>query len=271
MIDKDLNDKLQQLGLTEYEIRAYASLLSSGKRTATELAHLSGVPRTKTYEVLAGLSAKGLCIEIPDAVRKYAAVEPEIAIKTLRLKFEEEFITKINLIDALKDNLEDMYSNRDTEEDNSSIIEVFRDKNTIWQKVQEHLSKAQEEIMVFSKEPYIVSVSHSEDSMKKINKDVKIYSIYEEKDFIKPEYYNGIVNFSSEGEEVRIIKNLPIKMTIIDSSIVILLVKQRANAADSLLCMIINQPDLSKTFKSIFNFFWKQGKKISHYTEKTKI
>lgn len=55
----DVATGLEQLGLSEYEAKAYAALLASPGANGYETAKLSGVPRAKVYEVLAGLVAKG--------------------------------------------------------------------------------------------------------------------------------------------------------------------------------------------------------------------
>lgn len=52
-------DKLQKVGLTEYEARAYLSLLNDHITTAAKLSERSGVPRTKIYSVLETLAHKG--------------------------------------------------------------------------------------------------------------------------------------------------------------------------------------------------------------------
>jgi len=45
-------EKLQRIGLTEYEAKTYLTLLSTHLNTATKVAEKSGVPRTKIYMVL---------------------------------------------------------------------------------------------------------------------------------------------------------------------------------------------------------------------------
>jgi len=52
-------EKLQRIGLTEYESKAYLALLSTHLNTATKVAEKSGVPRTKIYMVLESLANKG--------------------------------------------------------------------------------------------------------------------------------------------------------------------------------------------------------------------
>ncbi|MBM3300113.1 MAG: TrmB family transcriptional regulator, partial [Deltaproteobacteria bacterium] len=51
----DLLGLLGKVGLTEYESRAYAALLSENITTAGRLSSQSRVPRTKIYEVLESL------------------------------------------------------------------------------------------------------------------------------------------------------------------------------------------------------------------------
>ncbi len=52
-------EKLQQIGLTEYEAKAYLALLNMHLSTATQVSEKSGVPRTKIYSVLEALKNKG--------------------------------------------------------------------------------------------------------------------------------------------------------------------------------------------------------------------
>jgi len=52
-------ETLSYLGLTEYQAKAYVALLLPGDSTAEEVATLSGVPRSKVYQVLDGLKEQG--------------------------------------------------------------------------------------------------------------------------------------------------------------------------------------------------------------------
>ena len=61
-------DLLVQLGLTNYEAKAYHALLQRGSSTASQVAELSGLPRQRIYDVLAGLVAKGLASARPGQV-----------------------------------------------------------------------------------------------------------------------------------------------------------------------------------------------------------
>jgi len=59
MFIESVVEKLQRIGLTEYEAKAYFALLSTHLNTATKVAEKSSVPRTKIYMVLESLADKG--------------------------------------------------------------------------------------------------------------------------------------------------------------------------------------------------------------------
>jgi sugar-specific transcriptional regulator TrmB len=69
-------EKLQQVGLTEYEAKAYLALLNTHLSTATKVSEKSGVPRTKIYSVLEALKHKGWVRVYSGVPLLFKAVEP---------------------------------------------------------------------------------------------------------------------------------------------------------------------------------------------------
>jgi hypothetical protein len=55
-------EKLQRVGLTEYEAKSYLALLNTHLSTATKVSEKTGVPRTKIYAVLESLKRKGISL-----------------------------------------------------------------------------------------------------------------------------------------------------------------------------------------------------------------
>jgi sugar-specific transcriptional regulator TrmB len=75
---------LRDLGLSEYEARAYRALLRSGPTTAKELSRTSEVPMGRIYDVLNGLEQHRLVrSQAASRPKKYAAVEPEVGLDRL--------------------------------------------------------------------------------------------------------------------------------------------------------------------------------------------
>ena len=63
-------DRLMELGLGEYEAKAYLALLESNPVSAYETAKRAGIPTSKVYEVLDRLVARGIVQSYEDGDRK---------------------------------------------------------------------------------------------------------------------------------------------------------------------------------------------------------
>ncbi|MBI2184622.1 MAG: hypothetical protein HYU39_06650 [Thaumarchaeota archaeon] len=57
---EELKAELAKLGLTQNEARAYAYLLRTGPKKASDVSKSTGIHRTETYHILTGLQNKGL-------------------------------------------------------------------------------------------------------------------------------------------------------------------------------------------------------------------
>jgi len=75
---------LRDLGLSEYEARAFRSLLDTGPTTAKELSRASDVPMGRIYDVLNSLETYSLVrSQTASRPKKYVAVEPDTALDRL--------------------------------------------------------------------------------------------------------------------------------------------------------------------------------------------
>jgi len=93
---------LQQLGLKEYEARAFVALSRMPSGTAKEISDASEVPRTRVYDAVRVLEAKGL-VEIQHSnPQRFRAVAIEEAARTLRDEYEERTRTLRERLDDLE-------------------------------------------------------------------------------------------------------------------------------------------------------------------------
>ncbi len=69
-------EKLQRVGLTEYEAKAYLALLNTHLSTATKASEKSGVPRTRIYSILESLKNKGWIRVYSGVPLLFKTVEP---------------------------------------------------------------------------------------------------------------------------------------------------------------------------------------------------
>jgi sugar-specific transcriptional regulator TrmB len=75
-------DDLKEIGLNEYEAKAYRALLESGEQTSRQVAELSKVPLTRVFDVLKSLQEKGLVELIQQKPMIWLALKPEASFKT---------------------------------------------------------------------------------------------------------------------------------------------------------------------------------------------
>lgn len=78
---------LQQLGLKEYEARCFVALSRLPSGTAKQISEISEVPRTRIYDAIRVLEAKGLVEVQHSSPKRFRAVSVEEAAKTLRDSF----------------------------------------------------------------------------------------------------------------------------------------------------------------------------------------
>jgi len=93
-------EKLQKIGLTEYEAKVYLSLLRNNMSLASKLSADSGVPRTKIYAVLEALAYKSWVKIYSGIPLLFRAVNPQEVfqkIKTEYADFLESLQTTLNV------------------------------------------------------------------------------------------------------------------------------------------------------------------------------
>jgi sugar-specific transcriptional regulator TrmB len=99
---------LRDLGLSEYEARAYRSILRTGPTTAKELSDASDVPMGRIYDVLNALEQHSLVrSQTAGRPKKYAPVEPDTGLNRLFESKREELRTRIDRYEATVEELTD--------------------------------------------------------------------------------------------------------------------------------------------------------------------
>ena len=85
LVKQELINKIKDyFDLNVYETKVWLALLSKGIATAGEIATISGVPRSRTYDVLEGLEKRGFVIIKLEKPVKYMGVKPNIILEKLK-------------------------------------------------------------------------------------------------------------------------------------------------------------------------------------------
>ncbi len=134
---------LKEFGLTEYEAKAYISLVESGALAASELSRIASIPYSKIYEIIGNLERKGWVELEQGRPTKYYAKAPSTALESSRVRFETTI--RSSEADALEE-LQPLYEKKGVRE--KPDIWIVRGQDNILDKMRETLGRTRRELMV---------------------------------------------------------------------------------------------------------------------------
>lgn len=155
-----LLDLKKSFKLNIYEVKIWTALLSRGIASAGELADISGVPRSRCYDVLESLEKKGFIIMKIGKPIKYLAVSPEAILERVRKNIKEEADATAMQFEGIKDTdefreLELLHKTGVQSVDVSSISKSIVGRAGINRHVKGMLSEAKSSIVIVATQEYL--------------------------------------------------------------------------------------------------------------------
>ncbi len=143
----------EHFDLNIYETKVWLALLSKGVVTAGETAEISGVPRSRTYDVLESLTKRGFAIIKVGKPVKYIAVEPKTVLERMQTNVMNHANEKVTNLSNLKGTSE--YEELVTlHRDGISPIKLedlsghIKGRSNILSKLKEMIGSAEKEILI---------------------------------------------------------------------------------------------------------------------------
>jgi sugar-specific transcriptional regulator TrmB len=254
----DLVAQLVRLGLTTYEARAYTALIGRQSFTAAQVSRIAGLPRQRIYDVLGSLVEKGLASTRPGSVVKYAAVAPALAIERLIAAHRSQLASLEREATSLVDELGPRFHAGQTHSDPLEYIEVLRDSGAINERFAELQASVKREILVFTKAPYATPPQENVEGLE-VTRTHVARSVYESAVFDDPATAAGVKRFIEAGEEARFVDELPLKLVIIDETIVMFGMADPVGGGNDLTIMVVEHASLASVLKVAFNAVWAEG------------
>jgi HTH-type transcriptional regulator, sugar sensing transcriptional regulator len=100
--NNNLVGNLEEFGLSQYEARAYLTMIGKGSLSASEIAYYSHLPRTKIYLTLKKLEKKGLSVISQQKPLICSAINPTEAFEEIVIIQEKRLINMKKVIDKLQ-------------------------------------------------------------------------------------------------------------------------------------------------------------------------
>ena len=146
--------------LNIYEVKIWTALLSRGIASAGELADISGVPRSRCYDVLESLEKKGFIIMKIGKPIKYLAVKPEIILERVKRNIKEQADELAMQMESIKETdefkeLELLHKTGVQHIDISTISKSVIGRATINRHIKDMIPKAKSSIVIVATQQHL--------------------------------------------------------------------------------------------------------------------
>ncbi|MFH1787533.1 MAG: helix-turn-helix domain-containing protein [archaeon] len=154
LVKQDLINKIKDyFNLNIYETKVWLALLGRGIASAGEIADISGVPRSRTYDVLEALEKKGFSIVKIGKPVKYIGVKPNVILEKLKNDAKKDAEEKIKDLLKVKDTdefvkLEELYKSGVDPIKREDISASLKGKSNISRYLREILQNAKKEVII---------------------------------------------------------------------------------------------------------------------------
>jgi len=142
-ISQEARRILRELGLTDYETRAYLALLEYGVLTASQVSENAGVPYSKVYETLTSLERKGWIETERGRPGRHYPKAPSEALAAAKMRLEDKVKTWEK---AITSELQPFYEKREIRE--KPDMWILRGELSTIAKLREMLENTKSELMI---------------------------------------------------------------------------------------------------------------------------
>jgi len=249
-------DILKLLGLSEYEIRVFISLVENGSSNYSSIAKESKVPTGKIYQVLSALESKGFIEVLEGKPKSFRAVEPKKACRRRLRQMEDDYLDLENKIGEAMQNLQFQYSQK-YDKTQGIVTEVIIGANAFENVIKQTLRKAKDEVL-FSSSNDLIARLNLQEILKDLRlKGVSINVLCQSFPAADKDVSNGVIEgLLGLDVNIRLSESIYSKYVVVDNQNVLLLV----DGQEEETCLQILSSALVRVLREDFINTWVNGK-----------
>ncbi len=243
--------------LNIYETKVWLALLQKGISSAGEIAEISGVPRSRTYDVLESLEKRGFAIEKLGKPVKYIAVKPEIVIEKLKNNTIKNAEEKVKVLSDLKDTkeyteLQDLHKSGIDPIKNNELSTSIKGRSNLYVQMRDIMENASESVYISSSAYELMSkqkmFTEVFEKLKKRKVDVKVMIADSDEEAKKVSKKLGVLIKS---------KTLNARFVIVDRNEIIFTIKPTSVHEDFDYGVWINSEYFATSMAYMFELAWR--------------
>src|SRR3972149_539872 len=182
LVKTELVSKIKDyFDLNIYETKVWLALLGKGVASAGEIAEISRVPRSRTYDVLESLEKKGFAIIKLGKPVKYLGVKPNVILEKLKNNVRSDAEEKIQVLGNIRQTdefvkLEEIYKQGLSPIKPSDLSAAIKGRSNISNYLREVLQNANKEVIICTNAEDIASkIKLFQQTLESLNKgNVKV-------------------------------------------------------------------------------------------------
>jgi sugar-specific transcriptional regulator TrmB len=253
-----MENKLNEIGLNEYEKKVYVDLVRNGASTGGKIVKRSGVPQGKVYQVIQSLQDKGFLTTTDVKPKIFTPVNPEIAVKdVIENKIE-------NLSRLKKEVLEEFKAIKKPEIESNILekIQVFSGKKPRYALNDRLFENAKKEVrFMHTYEVRFYSFVRLVNETAKRGIKVKFLAIS-----VNEKTLEWMKEDIRDGVEVRYFPVDDIRIQVMDEEESRVSVVNPKDTRDR-VTIYFHHGEMSKHLKSYFDTLWNKAKKVNLKTK----
>ncbi|MBT4174282.1 TrmB family transcriptional regulator [archaeon] len=265
IVNEQFLKKLRSIfDLNIYEVKIWTALLSRGVASAGELADISNVPRSRSYDVLESLEKKGFIVMKLGKPIKYLAVKPEEILKRVKKKIETEAKDQITALNDVKETSVfeeiDLLFNQGIDKlEPSDLSGVLKGRKNVYEHLKTIISNAEKTVFIQTTEKTLLSKL---DTLKNVLKKakargvkVKIVAPVKELSFLSKEI--------RELAEFRSCDETKARFMIVDGQELMFMLADDQEVHEAYdLGIWVNTPYFAQSLTQLFEMNWKSLKRL---------
>ncbi len=259
LVKQDLINKIKDyFDLNVYETKVWLALIGKGTASAGEIAEISGVPRSRTYDVLETLEKKGFAIVKLGKPVKYLGVKPRMILEKLRNNVRSEAEERIKGLANIRETeefiqLEQLYTGGIEPIKREDITAALKGKSNISNYLREIIRESKKEVVICTNAADILSkeklFKQTFDVLKKANIKIKLCLSGEDK----------LIKQAEEIFQTKIKKtNIDAKFFIIDRNQILFYLSKESDKEE--LAIWLNSDFFAEAFTSLFELAFGEKK-----------
>lgn len=247
---------LEAIGLSPAESHLYATLVENPRSSAAELAAHCGVSTILAARTLAAFARRGLASRLPGRRACYIAVAPDVAIRPLLARQEEELHKVRTAIHELTAsfNLASRYAAHPADQ-----VEVVMGTDNIVSRAYALQDSAQTMFRNIDKPPYVMRdhADNVERQHRMLRNGIDYRSVYDVEALVPPGKLRLIQDAAVHGEKSRVVAGAAAKMWIADDTLALIPIRNRVNSIDA--AFILHSSALLDALIALFEHEWQRG------------